>query len=128
MPRKRVQGEASAEVGGARVSAAAVTSGTSGLPGLHDLSTRDGRLRAASLELTLILSRGDGWLRLIPGSDGETSYWKWKYVIGKHSGCYVMYVNNSPDWIEGVLGLADKLMKVDEGRLKPTVDSYFKDH
>lgn len=125
MPRKRIQGEASAAVGGARVDPPVAPGNLSGLPSLYDLSTRDGRLRAASLELTLILSRADGWLRLIPGSDGEVSYWKWKFVTGQHSGKYVMYVNQSPDWVEGVLGLATKLGKVDEGTLKPTVDSYY---
>lgn len=125
MARKRTLGENVATVGNNGAGAAPTASGTSSFSSLSNVPSREDRVRAASLNFQLLLARTDGWLRCIPGSDGSTSYWKWKFVTGQWSGHYVMFVCEHPDWVEGIIGLSWKLDDVDSGKRRPTVDSYY---
>lgn len=74
------------------------------------------------VELTGILSRADGWLRIVPGSDAKLIYVKWKYTLGRHSGTYVMAVSALWRFDEAIRTLIRKLEEVDAGTRRPTVD------
>lgn len=93
-------------------------------PGIHPgtAAARDARLSSGMVD---IVSRDDGWLRLIPSRDGSLSYAKWKFTHGRHAGKYVMVAVAHWNALDLVPLLRDKLREVDAGMLRPTLDKYF---
>lgn len=75
--------------------------------------------------LVYLVSRDDGWLRLIPSRDGTMAYAKWKFTAGRHRDSYVMVAVQSWNSIALPWLLVEQLIKVDTGQLKPTLDKYY---
>jgi hypothetical protein len=73
--------------------------------------------------LLLLVSRDDGWLRIVPERDSSTVYLKWKFTRGQHTGKYVMAVVQQWTLGYGLRLLVEKLEAVDEGHFKPTLDT-----
>ncbi len=72
-----------------------------------------------------IISREDGWLRVVGGELNKQCYWKFKFSSGQHKGKYVMFVTVPGQWEEGIIGLADKLDEVDRGVRRPAQDTFY---
>lgn len=96
-----------------------------GVSGVSPVQASAARVEAASLAFLDIIYREDGWLRVVGGELNKACYWKFKFSSGQWKGRYVMYVSQPGCWEEGVCGLADKLLAVDEGRLKPAHDTFY---
>ena len=77
--------------------------------------------------LLSLVTREDGWLRIVPGRDTEQVYIKWKFTHGRWTRHYVMAVVQYWQMGYGLSLLVDKLDAVDEGTLKPTLDTPFQD-
>lgn len=125
MPRGRKDVNRNAFIGGPGTDTAATDGNPVSVPSISGVQSREERVAEASKTFTLLLTRDDGWLRVVPHDDGQVQYWKWKFAHGKHRNHYVMYRVIVGDWTEGVLGLAQKLMEVDDGIRKPAYDSPF---
>lgn len=69
-----------------------------------------------------LLTRDDGWLRVVPHEMGAVTYYKWKFTRGAWSGYYVMYRSDNLDFIAAMVGLYRKLLKVDAGLERPVYD------
>jgi hypothetical protein len=95
------------------------------LAGVSRLQASAARSEAAGVAFLDIIYREDGWLRVVGGELNKACYWKFKFSAGQHKGKYVMYVSRPGCWEEGICGLADKLLAVDEGRLKPAHDTFY---
>lgn len=76
-------------------------------------------------DVSELLNRDDGWLRIVPDEDGKTVWWKWKITRGKWQGHYVMCVGRQDQHSESIAVILHKLSKVDSGELRPTKDSYY---
>jgi hypothetical protein len=73
--------------------------------------------------LLSLVTRDDGWLRIIPSRDSESVYIKWKFSHGTHAGYYVMCVVQYWQMGYGLNLLVDKLEAVEKGTFKPTRDT-----
>lgn len=76
-------------------------------------------------DVSELLQRDDGWLRIVPDSDGKTVWWKWKFTRGKWSGFYVMAVGRQDQHAEAIAVMLHKLGKVDDGEDRPIQDRYY---
>lgn len=72
-----------------------------------------------------LIDRHDGWLRIVPESDAQKVFIKWKFNSGKWPNHYVMVVGEC--WqIEYLFALlVAKLYEVDDGLRIPTTDHRF---
>lgn len=77
--------------------------------------------------LLSLVTREDGWLRIVPARDTEQVYIKWKFSRGPWSRHYVMTVVQYWQMGYGLSLLVDKLDAVDEGSFKPTLDTPYSD-
>jgi hypothetical protein len=77
--------------------------------------------------LLSLVTRDDGWLRIVPARDSESVYIKWKFSRGPWSGHYVMTVVQYWQMGYGLALLVDKLDAADEGTFKPTKDTAYSD-
>ena len=77
--------------------------------------------------LLSLVTREDGWLRIVPARDSESVYIKWKFTHGPHARCYVMAVVQYWQMGYGLALMVDKLDAVDAGKLKPTLDTPYSD-
>lgn len=75
--------------------------------------------------LGTLLNRDDGWLRIVPDSNGKVVWWKWKFTAGKWSGRYVMVRAEQDQHTDAMHILCKKLRMVDTANLIPTRDSYY---
>lgn len=82
--------------------------------------------KAVARALVALLTRDDGWLRITPHDNGDTVYWKWKWVRGPHINKYVMVVYPQADADEAAAHLARKVDAVDRGEEAAVKDHYFK--
>lgn len=87
---------------------------------LHEEAKQDTTALSA---LSILCSRYDGWLRVIPGGDGKNIFLKWKFSRGKHRNSYVWWTVVDMDILGGLWGLIGKLDLVDAGHLRPTPDT-----
>lgn len=108
-----------------RVVAPGADGSDSGLASVSRVQAGTARSEAAGLAFLAIIYREDGWLRVVGGELNKACYWKFKFSSGQWKGRYVMYVSPPGCWEEGICGLADKLLAVDEGRLKPAHDTFY---
>lgn len=108
-----------------RTAAPSVDGGDSGLASVSRVQASAARSEAAGLAFLDIIYREDGWLRVVGGELNKACYWKFKFSSGQWKGRYVMYVSQPGCWEEGICGLADKLLAVDQGRLKPAHDTFY---
>lgn len=76
-------------------------------------------------DVSELLARDDGWLRVVPDEDGKTVWWKWKITRGKWAGFYVMCVGRQDQHAEAIAVMLHKLAKLDRGEDRPTKDSYY---
>jgi hypothetical protein len=75
--------------------------------------------------LYAMVSRGDGHVRINSNDHGKTTWYKYRYSNGPHEGRYVLYcAKNFALPAEGLIGLQDKTVAVDERRLKTSPDVY----
>lgn len=125
MPRRKTELNRNAFIGANGTDTAAAASSVDGVPSLSELSAGNDRTELARFALDALLLRSDGWLRLIPAGEGKLSYYKYKYATGPHRGKYVMYVAPYNNWVEGVLGLFEKVAEVDQGNRKPAMDTFY---
>lgn len=105
--------------------AAPAPGGNGSVPGISDVQASSDRAVAAGLAFGELLLRSDGWLRCVPAGDGKLSYFKWKFSSGPHKGRYVMYVAHYTGWIDGILGLVEKLDEVDREVRRPAMDTFY---
>jgi hypothetical protein len=77
--------------------------------------------------LLSLVTREDGWLRIVPARDSESVYIKWKFSRGPWSRHYVMTVVQYWQMGYGLSLLLDKLEAVDSGSFKPTQDTAYSD-
>ncbi len=70
-----------------------------------------------------ILTRDDGWLRVVPQEMGSVTFYKWKFTRGPWTGYYVMYRSDDLDFIAAIVGLYRKLLRVDTGAERPVYDT-----
>lgn len=76
-------------------------------------------------DVSELLLRDDGWLRIVPDTDGKTVWWKWKITRGKWAGYYVMCVGRVDQHPEAIAVMLHKLHQVDLGQARPSKDSYY---
>ena len=72
--------------------------------------------------LSMLMSRDDGWLRLVPHLDEGVIYAKWKFVRGPWTGYYAMWRDDNFDAGACIIGLRQKLSLIDRGMSKPVYD------
>lgn len=125
MPRGKRADDGHEENRAVRAAPVGIDGGYGGLAGVSSVSTGAARSTAAGETFQWLLARTDGWLRCIPAGDGKQNYFKWKFSSGPWAGHYVMYVSAAGDWSGGIIGLADKLIAVDEGRKRPAHDTFY---
>ncbi len=125
MPRKAKTTYELADDGAGGLSPVAVGGHSRGFSGLLGLQESTSRAEAASAAFQWLISRHDGWLRVGGGNTDKHNYFKFKYAAGQHRGKYVMYVAPVGAWVEGVLGLAEKVYEVDLGTRRPSVDTFY---
>ena len=125
MPRGKKHDDGHEANRNAAVGGAPAPGGISGFQRVFDVQKSAARAEAAGLAFLDIIYREDGWLRVVGGELNKACYWKFKFASGQHKGKYVMYVSPPGCWEEGICGLADKLLAVDEGRLKPAHDTFY---
>jgi hypothetical protein len=125
MPRRKAVDDGHEANRNAAAGGAAPAGGAGGLQRVSDVQTSEARNEAAGLAFLDILYREDGWLRVVGGELNKACYWKFKFSSGQHKGKYVMYVSQPGCWEEGICGLADKLLAVDQGRLRPAHDTFY---
>lgn len=77
--------------------------------------------------LLSLVTREDGWLRIVPARDTEAVYIKWKFCRGPWARHYVMVVCQYWQMGYGLALLVDKLDAVDEGARKPSLDTPYSD-
>lgn len=75
--------------------------------------------------LLSLVTRDDGWLRIVPARDSDSVYIKWKFSRGPWSRHYVMAVVQYWQMGYGLSLLLDKLDAVDSGAFKPTQDTVY---
>ena len=73
--------------------------------------------------LSMIMSRDDGWLRMVPHIDEGVIYAKWKFVRGPWTGYYCMFRDESFDGGSAIIGLRQKLSQIDAGHARPVYDT-----
>lgn len=80
---------------------------------------------ASAYVLAELLSRDDGWLRIVPHTLDNVVYFKWKFTRGPWNAHYVMSRVESWQIAYGLDLLLDKLHAVDEGTKRPTKDTAY---
>lgn len=69
-----------------------------------------------------LLSREDGWLRVVPDYDRRQMFFKWKFTSGAYPNHYCMWVCSLGDIREGILGLLQRVKEVEAGERRPVKD------
>ena len=93
--------------------------------GLSSIPSSIDRAAEAGQAFIDIITREDGWLRVVGGELNKQCYWKYKFSSGQHKGKYVMYVTVPGQWEEGIIGLAGKILEVDRGERRPAQDTFY---
>lgn len=75
--------------------------------------------------LQVLLTRGDGWVRVTADMDGKNVYCKYKYHRGENRGYYVMAVVTVDQLLWGLQLLVAKTNQVDLGLLRPAKDTAY---
>lgn len=79
---------------------------------------------AATTALAGLVFRADGRYSVNAHESGHT-YHKWRWSAGPLAGRYVMFVASRWDTLpDGILGLVDKVLDAEAGRLSATLDRY----
>lgn len=127
MPRGKKDGHAVSqrgELGDSETAGGWRVGGFSSLPGVSQTARS---YQAAFESLSAILARDDGWLRVVPQEAGEVAFWKWKFTRGSWRGYYVMVRMDKPDYAEPMWLLHQKLIQVDQGERRPSLDHPYGD-
>lgn len=125
MPRRKKYDDGHEENRNARVDTVTADGRLVSVSGVFGVPPNPARTEAAAAAFLDILSREDGWLRVIGGGSEKQHYYKYKFSRGRWQGMYVMYVTVPGKWEEGMIGLAQKLAAVDDGTLKPAHDTFY---
>lgn len=125
MAHRRKEVNKNAFVGADGTDTAVATSDNGSVPSLPVVQALQDRFAAADWAFAHFMSRTDGWLRLIPWGDGKQGYVKWKWVHGKYKGMYIMYVIDNYSWVDGIVGLFEKLAEVEDGTRRPALDTFY---
>lgn len=72
--------------------------------------------------LATLCQRDDGWMRMVPDTDTQECFWKWKFTRGPHQGHYVMVRCMGWQYAYAVELLLYKLDEVDRGLRNPVLD------
>lgn len=127
MPRSRKDTNRNAFIGAPGTDTAAAGGDHDGLAGVPSLPAHASRHEAAFTSLYVILGRDDGWLRVVPHEHGQVSYWKWKFTRGPWRNHYVMVRMDKMDFAEPMWLLEQKLLQVDMGERRPSLDHPYGD-
>lgn len=87
----------------------------------HELTAPD-LLTAALNEL---VSRDDGWLRIVPQDWGRVTFYKWKFTSGRFDGHYVMWRDTDHDPAASLAGLVCRILEAYGGVHKPVLDRVY---
>lgn len=125
MPRGKATLNGHAANGHVRNPAVSTDGGSELLADVPSVQAGEDRSAAASIAFAWLCCRTDGWIRVAGGNTEKVNYFKYKFSSGPHSNKYVMYVAPIGAWVEGISGLAKKVMDVDDGTLRPAHDTFY---